>query len=74
MWTPVLVALYANELQKLVAASMGWEMKAIEYTNPEVVKFSHMLNEVVHGTLPPEASPAAAQGAAAGQAAGAAAQ
>lgn len=58
VWTPVMVALYANELQKLVAKSMGWTMSAIPATHPEVAKFSNMLNEVVHGT-PPPAAPAA---------------
>ena len=61
VWTPAMVALYANELQKLVAKSMGWTMKAIPVTHPEIPKFSNMLNEVVHGTAPPApATPAPA--------------
>jgi hypothetical protein len=60
VWTPVMVALYANELQKYVAKSMGWTMKAIPPTDPEITRFSNMLNEVVHGTAPPApAAPAA---------------
>ncbi len=65
VWTPVTVALYANELQKLIAKSLGWEMQTIPGDHPEVVKFSNMLNEVVHGTLPPEVDAGAATAAAA---------
>ena len=53
-------ALYANELQKYVAKSMGWTMKAIPATDPEITRFSNMLNEVVHGTAPPAPVPPAA--------------
>ena len=61
VWTPVMVALYANELQKMVAKSMGWTMKAIPVADPEITRFSNMLNEVVHGTAPPApAAPAPA--------------
>ena len=40
------------------------------HINPEVAKFANMLNEVVHGTAPPNSAAAgAAAGAALGQAA-----
>ena len=70
VWEPVTMARYADALQNLVAASFGWQMNPIQATNPEVAKFANMLNEVVHGTAPPNSAEAgAAAGAALGQAA-----
>jgi hypothetical protein len=66
VWTPVLLTVYVNELQKLVAKSMGWTMKPFEPSHPEIVKFTGTLNEVVSGILP--AGAGAAAGAAAGKA------
>ena len=56
VWTPALVARYANDLQSLVAGSMKWEMKPIKPDHIEIIKFAHMLNQVMHGTAPPGAA------------------
>jgi len=70
LWTPTTTALYATELQKLVAADMGWTMTAFTATHPEIVKFTNLLNEIAGHVTP---AGTAAAGAAAGTAAGKAA-
>jgi hypothetical protein len=55
VWNPVSMALYANALQDRIAADMGWKMKSFTAADPVMIQFSHLLNEVAHGTLPPGA-------------------
>jgi hypothetical protein len=60
VWTPTITALYASELQKLIAAEMGWKMTPFTAKNPVIVKFTDLLNEVTgHGVPAPAAVPAA---------------
>jgi hypothetical protein len=74
LWTPTLTAIYASELQKLVAADMGWKMKPFTDKDPVIVKFTDLLNEVVGHLTPAEAAGRAAGRAAAEAAAKAAAK
>jgi hypothetical protein len=54
VWSPALVARYANDLQAIVAGSMKWKTKAeFRSDDLEIIKFSRMLNEVLHGTVVP---------------------
>jgi hypothetical protein len=67
-----MTALYASELQKLIATEMGWKMTPFTAKNPVIVKFTDLLNEVTGHGLP--ASAGAAAGTATGKAAAPAAK
>jgi RHS repeat-associated protein len=57
VWTPALTAKYVNAVQAEIASEMGWKMTPFSAKDPEIVKFSALLNEV-QGTTPAAAAPA----------------
>ena len=56
VWTPALTAKYVNAVQGEIAKEMKWKFTPFAATDPEIKKFSALLNEV-QGTTP--AAPAA---------------
>ena len=55
VWTPALTAKYVNAIQAEIAKEMGWKMTPFSAKDPEIVKFSALLNEV-QGTTPAPAT------------------
>lgn len=58
VWTPALTAKYVNAIQGEIASEMGWKMTPFSATDPQIVKFSALLNEVQGTTPAPTATPA----------------
>jgi hypothetical protein len=58
VWTPALTAKYVNAIQGEIASEMGWKVTPFSATDPQIVKFSALLNEVQGTTPAPTATPA----------------